>query len=390
MKDLHKTKARVIAFYLPQFHPIPENDKWWGKGFTEWTNVAKAKPLFRGHYQPRIPADLGFYDLRLPEVREQQAQMAREAGIEGFCYWHYWFSHDKKLLERPFQEVLQSGKPDFPFCLGWANHNWTNKSWEAGTRQQKEMTLMKMVYSKDEYVKHFYDVLPAFKDKRYLTVDGKPLFLVWKPSDIPNTHEFIDLWQSLARENGLMGIHFVGLQQNIIDSPIKFIDIIRKDIPNQAAQLYKKVLENGFDAVHGRGYIRAEYLSRPIHEILFRGLLYRLFKYPIISKCDQKKINQHLYCPEDEWENVYPLLFPQWDRTPRSGKKARIYVNSTPEEFGNQIDQVLKLIEHKQDEHKIIFLTSWNEWAEGNYVEPDLKYGHGYLDVLRKKILNRV
>ena len=151
-------KARVIAFYLPQFHPIPENDKWWGKGFTEWTNVAKAKPLFKGHYQPHIPADLGFYDLRLPEVREQQAQMAREAGIEGFCYWHYWFSHDKKLLERPFQEVLQSGKPDFPFCLGWANHNWTNKSWEAGTRQQKDMTLMKMVYSEDEYIQHFYDV----------------------------------------------------------------------------------------------------------------------------------------------------------------------------------------------------------------------------------------
>ena len=140
MNSQKNPKARVIAFYLPQFHPIPENDKWWGKGFTEWTNVAKAKPLFKGHYQPRVPADLGFYDLRLPEVREQQAQMAREAGIEGFCYWHYWFSHDKKLLERPFQEVLQSGKPDFPFCLGWANHSWTNKHWEAGTRQQKEMT----------------------------------------------------------------------------------------------------------------------------------------------------------------------------------------------------------------------------------------------------------
>jgi lipopolysaccharide biosynthesis protein len=118
MKQNVKPKARVIAFYLPQFHPIPENDKWWGKGFTEWTNVAKAKPLFKGHYQPRIPADLGFYDLRIPEVREQQAQMAREAGIEGFCYWHYWFSHDHKLLERPFQEVLSSGKPDFPFCSG--------------------------------------------------------------------------------------------------------------------------------------------------------------------------------------------------------------------------------------------------------------------------------
>lgn len=384
---MKKTKARVIAFYLPQFHPIPENDKWWGKGFTEWTNVAKAKPLFRGHYQPRIPADLGFYDLRVPEVREQQAQMAREAGIEGFCYWHYWFSHDKKLLERPFQEVLQSGKPDFPFCLGWANHDWTNKSWEAGTRKQKEMTLMRMVYSEEEYVKHFYDVLPAFKDNRYITIEGKPLFLVWKPLDIPNTHEFIDLWQSLARENGLMGIHFVGLQQNIENESIPLRNILTRNIPSQGSTLYKKVLENGYNAVHGRGYNRAEYLSRHLDEIVFRGICYRLFKHHIISKCDQRDINKYLYTEEDKWENVYPMLFPQWDRTPRSGKKARIYTNSTPEIFGEQIDQVLNLVEHKQFEHKIIFLTSWNEWAEGNYVEPDLKVGHGYLDVLRKKLL---
>ena len=161
IRDRDNTKkARVIAFYLPQFHPIPENDRWWGKGFTEWTNVGKAKPLFKGHYQPRVPADLGYYDLRMPEVREAQAKMAREAGIEGFCYWHYWFGNGKKLLERPFQEVLSSGKPDFPFCLGWANHSWTNKSWEAGTKRIKESTLVEMVYNKEEYVKHFYEVLP--------------------------------------------------------------------------------------------------------------------------------------------------------------------------------------------------------------------------------------
>ena len=124
-------KARVIAFYLPQFHPIKENDEWWGKGFTEWTNVGKAKPLFKGHYQPRVPADLGYYDLRMPEVREAQADMAREAGIEGFMYWHYWFGNGKQILERPFNEVLSSGKPDFPFCLGWANHSWTRRTWNS-------------------------------------------------------------------------------------------------------------------------------------------------------------------------------------------------------------------------------------------------------------------
>ena len=155
-------KPRIIALYLPQFHPIPENDEWWGKGFTEWTNVAKARPLFRGHYQPRIPADLGFYDLRLPEVREQQAVLAKEAGIEGFCYYHYWF-HGKQLLERPFNEVLASGKPDFPFCLCWANHDWTNKTWKKGSSLKADSTIMKMNYSPEDDVQHFKALLPAFR-----------------------------------------------------------------------------------------------------------------------------------------------------------------------------------------------------------------------------------
>lgn len=380
-------KARVIAFYLPQYHPIPENDEWWGKGFTEWTNVAKAKPLFKGHYQPRVPADLGFYDLRLPEVREQQAQMAREAGIEGFCYWHYWFSHDKKLLERPFQEVLQTGKPDFPFCLGWANHSWTNKHWEAGTRQQKERTLMEMVYNEEEYKLHFYDVLPALQDKRYITVDNKPLFLIWSPLDIPDAQRFVEIWQTLAKENGLEGIHFVGLQHNISYASVRTKDLLTKRIPNQAPQLYAEVLSKGFAAINSRGFHRADLYCRSLWDICWRGIMIRLFKYHPISKCDQRKINQWLYTEEDKQENVYPTLLPNWDRTARSGKKARVYTNSTPAVFEKQIEQVLDIIEHKQDEHKIVFLMSWNEWAEGNYVEPDLKYGHGYLDVLRKKIL---
>ena len=382
-------KARVIAFYLPQFHPIPENDKWWGKGFTEWTNVAKAKPLFRGHYQPRIPADLGFYDLRVPEVREQQAEMARAAGIEGFCYWHYWFSHDKKLLERPFQEVLQSGKPDFPFCLGWANHNWTNKSWEAGTRQQKEMTLMEMVYNEDEYRKHFYDVLPAFKDKRYITVDGKPLFYIWSALALPNPAEFIQLWQQLAKENGLEGIYFVGLQFNLLESEKSLKATFTKNIPNYASHHYAQLLEQGYDAVNSRGYHRADLQCRSIFDIIWRSLSIRLFKHFPISKCDQRRINKWLYTEEDRQENVYPTLMPNWDRTPRSGKKARIYTNSTPEVFGEQIDQVLDLIKDKKPEHKIVFLMSWNEWAEGNYIEPDMKYGHGYLNVLKNRLLDK-
>ena len=386
MEQTNHPKARVIAFYLPQFHPIPENDKWWGKGFTEWTNVAKAKPLFKGHYQPRIPADLGFYDLRIPEVREQQAQMAQEAGIEGFCYWHYWFSHDKKLLERPFQEVLQNGKPDFPFCLGWANHNWTNKSWEAGTRQQKEMTLMEMVYNENEYRKHFYDVLPAFKDKRYITIDGKPLFYIWSALGIPNPSEFIQLWQKLAQENGLNGIYFVGLEFNLRENEKSLKSAITKKIPNNAATRYQKLLDLGYDAVNSRGYFRADMYCRTFWEIIWRSICMRLFKYTPISKCDQRKINKWLYTEEDRLENVYPTLMPNWDRTPRSGRRARIYTNSTPEVFGEQLDQVLDLIKDKKTEHKIVFLMSWNEWAEGNYIEPDMKYGHGYLNILKEKL----
>lgn len=211
--EYQNRKARVIAFYLPQFHPIPENDKWWGKGFTEWTNVGKAKPLFKGHYQPRVPADLGYYDLRMPEVREAQAEMAREAGIEGFCYWHYWFGNGKQLLERPFNEVLESGKPNFPFCLGWANHTWTTKTWANGRMGQSTGMIAEQKYlGKEDYMMHFEYVLKAFRDPRYICVDGKPLFVVFDPYALPN--DFIPLWRELAQKNGLKDIHFVGYTQN--------------------------------------------------------------------------------------------------------------------------------------------------------------------------------
>ncbi len=382
-------KARVIAFYLPQFHPIPENDKWWGKGFTEWTNVGKAKPLFKGHYQPRVPADLGYYDLRMPEVREAQAEMAREAGIEGFCYWHYWFGNGKQLLERPFNEVLASGKPDFPFCLGWANHSWTNKSWEVGTRKVMESTLVEMVYNDDEYVKHFFCVLPAFRDKRYLLVDGKPLFLIFRPLEIPDPYRFITLWQRLARENGLKGIYFVGIAFSMMPQELNIKNILLRNANNRATDNYKAVLDAGYDAVNSRGYYRADYYSRSLWDYLWRGFSIRFFKHFPVSSCDQSIVNKYLYVPEDKWENVFPTLLPNWDRSPRSGVKARIYINSTPKVFYKQLMHALSLVQNKQPEHRILFLQSWNEWAEGNYVEPDLKYGHGYLDVLRELLIEK-
>ena len=199
--------ARVIAFYLPQFHPIPENDVWWGTGFTEWTNVAKAKPMFRGHKQPRLPADLGFYDLRVPETREKQAELARNAGVEAFCYWHYWWGHGKRIIERPFEEVRDSGKPDFPFCLAWANQSWTG-IWHGNPGS----VLMKQEYPghADEEL-HFRWAQKAFEDSRYVRVDGKPMFVIFAPHDMPSTAAFCDHWRDLARKAGYPGLYLVAI-----------------------------------------------------------------------------------------------------------------------------------------------------------------------------------
>ena len=376
-------KPRIIGLYLPQYHPIPENDEWWGKGFTEWTNVAKAKPLFRGHYQPRIPADLGFYDLRLPEVREQQAQLAREAGLEGFCYYHYWFGNGRQLLERPFNEVLASGKPDFPFCLCWANHDWTNKTWQKGNNFRRDSMIMKMEYSKEDYVRHFNYVLPAFRDPRYITVDGKPLFAVWAPHHIPDAREFIDLWQQLARENGLPGIHFVGHTDNAGKGlPGQTADYYSTD---KAKEYYQTVLDLGFDAVMSSGYRRAVALLQGKTRMLWRMLSGKTFA-PTYSKMDYSRLMANYYVPEDAGENIYPTLLPQWDRTPRAGKNSEIVVDSTPDRFQETVETAIELIRQKEPEHQLLFLKAWNEWGEGDYVEPDLEFGHGYIQAIRQAI----
>lgn len=376
---------RIIALYLPQYHPIPENDEWWGKGFTEWTNVAKAKPLFRGHYQPRIPADLGFYDLRVPEVREQQAELAREAGIEGFCYYHYWFGNGKQLLERPFHEVLTSGKPDFPFCLCWANHDWTNKTWKKGSSLKSDSTIMRVKYSHEDYIMHFNAVLPAFRDKRYITVDGKPLFAIWAPYSIPDAKDFISTWRQLAVDNGLKGIHLVAYTPNATGKSVKKDKKVSLWATDESAEHYQKLLDMGFDAVMSSGLFRAQALCTG----KLRMIAYYLAKhsiFPALNCTDYAETMANYYVPEDGWENVYPTLLPQWDRTPRAGANTNPLVNSTPEKFQKTIEEAIKLIKDKQPQHQILFLKAWNEWGEGNYVEPDLKFGHGYLDAIRNAV----
>ena len=368
MQDINK-KARVIAIYLPQYYPIPENDETWGKGFTEWTNVGKAKPLFRGHYQPRVPADLGYYDLRLPETREAQAKMAKEAGVEGFMYWHYWFGNGKRLLERPFNEVLKSGKPDFPFCLGWANHSWTTKTWTKDKFGQKDKMIAEQLYlGEEDDIRHFYCVMEAFKDKRYIRVNEEPIFVIYAPLEMPEPIRFINLWKKLAKENGLKGIHFVAL------------------IGGWAGN-YQKVLELGFDAIIPGNLWTAESKVKGKWNKLIQHKLREKFWGFMLNKYKYSEIIKHFYTDFDKKNNAYPTILPQWDRSARSGRKAAIYTGSTPELFEKHIKQALDIIQHKPEEQKILFLRSWNEWAEGNYVEPDLKFGTRYLESLKKCIL---
>ncbi len=361
MRNQLKKKIRVIAFYLPQFHLIPENDAWWGKGFTEWTNVGKAKALFWGHYQPKVPADLGYYDLRVPETRIAQADLAREAGIEGFCYWHYWFGNGKRLLDRPLNEVVQSGEPNYPFCLGWANHSWEVKTW---TAKDDGKLLIKQTYpGVKDYTNHFNAILVALKDKRYITVENKPLFLIWAPLDFPDADIFINLWNDLAKKNGLAGVYFVAFSKVKEDTTI--------------------LLEKGFDAVT-LDLMAPSFYSRKKTIKVFNRILRFLFS---ISKVMDYRTYAKYYIEHFEpAKEIIPCIVPNYDHSPRSGVNALIYTNSTPQNFEKLLKKLFFKIKSAQKTSNLVFIKSWNEWGEGNYLEPDLKYGTGYLNALKRQL----
>ena len=363
-------KARVIALYLPQYHPIPENDKWWGKGFTEWTNVGKARKFFKQHYQPRVPADLGYYDLRLSETRQAQADLAREYGVEGFLYWHYWFGNGKRLIERPFNEVLECGKPDFPFALAWANESW--RGFAHGLRNRN--TLIEQLYpGEQDYIDHFNAVLPAFKDNRYITVDNKPMFMIYKPVANPGVLVFMNTWRRLANDNGLGGIYFVAQVQNAAEFGFESEELV-----------YEKLLGIGFDAVNFVRLTTFLEKQRSFFKRVVRKIRKIFWKVPLVF--NYTDMTQHLSQAVDSRLFAIPTIVPGWDHTPRSGIEGLVIHSSTPDKFGRHVEEILDTVKNKPLEHRLVFIKSWNEWAEGNYMEPDLRWGRQYLKELLEKL----
>lgn len=355
MSEQKVFRPEVIAFYLPQYHEIPENNRWWGEGFTEWTNVKKARPLFDGHEQPVEPGELGYYNLLDPEIRIRQATLAKEHGITVFCYWHYWFGNGRRLLEKPFQQVLESGEPDFPFCLGWANESWTG-IWHGSP----DKVLMEQTYpGKQDIINHFEYLLPAFLDDRYLKVDGKPFFLVYRPYNHSDLNMFVDTFSELAIEAGFKGIHFVATN-------------VREDWDLDSA---------GFAAVapsyhNGILWRRKKTWTDRLKKKFSSANPMRIFTY--------EEASQYFLPGKVRKGKIYPVVVPNWDNSPRLGERGVIFTGSSPEKYRLHLEQALRYARENGGEHPVVMIKSWNEWAEGNYLEPDKKWGRAFLEVTRE------
>jgi glycosyltransferase involved in cell wall biosynthesis len=344
--------ARLIAFYLPQFHPIPENDGWWGEGFTEWTHVAKAQPLFPGHYQPHVPADLGFYDLRLPETRQAQAELARAAGIHGFCYYHYWF-HGKQLLERPFDEVLASGEPDFPFCLCWANEPWSRR-WHG----REEDVLQPQRYSHEDDLAHIRWLLPALADSRAIRIGDRPVFAIYQAQDLAEPARTVETWRREADRQGL-------------------------------GELYLLTVETGWD--EGWDATRLGFDAK----VLFRPQFTILRNTPWLPVAGPEPLEVHDYAqawpalaaPERLAYPHYETVCAGWDNTPRVGERGVVLHDSTPAAYGEWLGEVLERTVRRPSGERVVFVNAWNEWGEGCHLEPDERYGGGYLDATRDALI---
>lgn len=366
---------KTLAFYLPQYHPVEENDTWWGQGFTEWTNVARARPRFQGHYQPHIPADTGFYDLRCPETRDLQASLAMSYGIDGFCYYHYWF-HGHRVLNRPIDEVLGSGSPNFPFCFCWANESWT-RSWDGKSGE----VLISQEYSAEDDLEHIEWLLNVFKDKRYIKINGFPLFLIYRTDTIKNISETILKWNNKAIEEGFPGIYFCAVRSNF--NNLKDEDSISNGFSavvdfQPSVKDYKKI--NNFKKV-GRHF-------KIITNKIFLKLYPKLNLFTTIRISYDELINNSLSRIEKCNYKIFPCIIPNWDNSPRKHNSIVIQ-NDSPSNYGRWLEAACKfVIKRYKPEERIIFINAWNEWGEGAHLEPDLRNGRAFLEVT-KKIISR-
>ena len=362
-RSYHKNEgpAKIIAFYLPQYHPIPENDKWWGKGFTEWTNVAKSKPLFPGHYQPHLPADLGFYDLRLPETRNAQANLASEYGIDGFCYWHYWF-RGKRLLDKPFQSLLESGKPDFPFCLAWANETWSRR-WLG---EEKDI-LIKQEYSEGDDYHHALWLTTAFKDKRYIRIDNRPMFMIYRPKDLPNPDKTVEILRQTCLRNGIENPYLVGIDAHCLNFDFRILgfDETLSFMP-QLSYLPEFMDDNASDSKRQRN-----------RKLGVNSAKLKIYDYEEAMDAMLEGLNRNRH-------PVIPSLFVGWDNTPRRGENGIIITNTTPRKFGQALRFLVDSVQDRPAHNRFVFLNAWNEWAEGNHLEPDMQNGHNFLKEIKK------
>lgn len=354
------SKPRIIAFYLPQYYPTPFNDEWWEPGFTEWTNVAKARPLFPGHYQPKLPGELGFYDPRLPETRRRQAELAKAAGVESFMYWHYW-SDGHKLLHEVVDDMVRLGEPDMGFSLCWANHSWTKCAWNG---YDTTTLLWEQKYpGHDDVVAHFRDLLPAFRDPRYTRVGGRLLFAIFAPHNVPGLAGFMRTWNELAAEVGLVGFHFVALNQEPRRTPA--------------------LLSGGFSAV-------AEDLMSDFRDshYVYRHIFFRALRkcLGIVVGNDYRDYCRYLLGHYRHAEGTYPCIYPNWDHSARSGRLATIFRNAEPRVWGELCAGLFDTLRDRPGDENLVFVKSWNEWGEGNYMEPDRRYGRGYIEALRRAI----
>jgi len=352
---LSDMRARAITFYLPQYFPIPENDEWWGPGFTEWTNTARARRLFPGHEQPTLPGELGFYDLRVPETRQAQSDLAREHGIEAFAYWHYWFGHGTRILERPFNEVLTSGVPEISFCLAWANQTWSG-IWHGA----EDRVLLRQLYPGPEDDRaHFATVLPAFRDDRYLRVDDRPVFYVFRPEELPDPRAFVDTWQAMAQEAGLPGLYLVAEMSDLLGAGPRFT----------AAE------DAGFDA---SVYMRLPARTDPWHRFRMR-VLRKSMRGPEIYPYSDHVMSESITGPR-----IQPCVYPNWDNTPRSRRGGLVLTGATPAKFRRNVEDAAATIARRPFGERLLWVKSWNEWAEGNHLEPDLIHGRAWLEALRE------